>query len=222
MQYRIQDLPASERPRERLQQEGVDALSDAELLAIVLRTGTQGQNVKQVCHELLNEMGLERMANATLAELQQFHGIGKVKAGQLVAALELCSRMDAGEADRIASFEEARACFVPQLRGLEQEELHAAFLGSSNRVKRVVPVFKGSLRSITVEPREVVRQALKHNASAVVVAHNHPDGDAEPTAADRETTRELAAALQEFDVRLLDHVIVGEDDCTSLKQDGVL
>jgi DNA repair protein RadC len=221
-EYRIQDMPASERPRERLRSEGPGALTDAELLAIVLRTGTERANVKQICHELLSELGEERLLDATTEELTQFDGIGEVKAGQIQAVAELTTRLDAQEIEELASVEDAEDVFVPRLRGLEQEELHVALLGSSNRIKRVETVFRGSLRSISIEPREIVRLALKHNASAVVIAHNHPDGDADPTRADRDTTRDIQEALNRFDIRLLDHLVVGERECTSLKQDGLL
>lgn len=221
-EYRIQDLPASERPRERLRSEGPGALTEAELLAIILRTGTETANVKQICHELLSELGEERLLDATTEELTQFTGIGEVKAGQIQAVAELSDRLDQQDVEELASVEDAEEVFIPRLRGLEQEELHAALLGSSNRIKRVETVFRGSLRSISIEPREVVRLALKHNASAVVIAHNHPDGDAEPTRADRDATHDIEEALNRFDIRLLDHLVVGERECTSLKQDGLL
>lgn len=220
--HRMDDLPASERPRERLRTEGPGTLTDAELLAIVLRTGTEQANVKQICTEILSELGKERLLDASREELQQFDGIGDVKAGQLRAVAELADRFEHDEVTELASVEDAREVFVPRLRGLDQEELHAALLGSSNRIKRVEMVFRGSLRSISIEPREIVRLALKHNASAAVIAHNHPDGDAEPTRADRDATRDIEEALNRFDIRLLDHLIVGEQECTSLKQDGLL
>ncbi len=220
--YRIQDLPASERPRERLRAEGSGALTEAELLAIILRTGTERANVKQVCQELLAELGKERLLDASTEELVQFDGIGEVKAGQIQAVVELSDRLDRQDIEELASVDDAEEVFIPRLRGLGQEELHAALLGSSNRIKQVATVFRGSLRSISIEPREIVRLALKHNASAVVIAHNHPDGDAEPTRADRDATADIEEALNRFDIRLLDHLIVGETECTSLKQDGHL
>ncbi|MDY6778119.1 MAG: DNA repair protein RadC [Candidatus Nanohaloarchaea archaeon] len=223
MDYRIQDLPASERPRERLRKHSARELSIAELLAIILRTGTTGTNVKQVCEQLLHEMGLDRLEQAGMAELEQFTGIGEVKAGQLVAVFELARRLQEDrDQKRIASFSSARDVFRPRLEGKDQEELHAAFLSPSNAIISIDKLFKGSLRNISVEPRDVVRKALTCNASAIILAHNHPGGNARPTEADISTTRAIRERLQDFDIQLMDHIIVGKDDCTSLEKEGKL
>jgi len=222
MEYRIEDLPSSERPRERLEQHGPGPLSTAELLALILRTGVSGKNVKQLCNELLEEMGMERLQNANLEELEQFRGMGRVKAGQLMAAFELAGRLDAEEVRYVEGLDGAEALFRPRLDGCEQEELHAAFLGSSNRVKSVEQMFKGSLRSIDVNPRDIVREALRHNAAAVIIGHNHPDGDSTPTQADIDTTHRIRDALSSFTIKLLDHLVVGEDGCYSFAQEGML
>jgi len=222
MDYRIKDLPRSERPRERLAHHGPGALSTAELIAIILRTGSQTKNVKQLATELLDQLGIERLQQAGMEELKQFNGMGEVKAGQLLAAFELIDRVGKQNVETIASFQQAQEHFTQKLRRREQEELHAAFLSSSNKLIDTKQIFKGSLQSVQIKERDIVRHALTTNASAVILAHNHPGGDAEPTQADIQATKDIQNALQQFDVTLLDHIIVGQHDCCSLKKLGCI
>lgn len=209
----ITDWPENERPRERLLALGPQALSDAELLAIFLRVGVKGKSAVDLARDLLTHFGgsLADLANAPASELAKVHGFGPAKAAQLSATLELARRALAEEMkgrDLLSSPNAARDWLKLKLGGLAHEVFGALWLDAQNRLIGWDELFRGTLTQTSVYPREVVKQALTRNAAAVILAHNHPSGLAEPSAADEALTRNLREALGLVDVRVLDHFIV--------------
>jgi DNA repair protein RadC len=222
----IHDWPETERPRERLLQHGASALTDAELLAIFLRVGIAGRSAVDLARDLLAQFGgLRGLLCASQAELCQAKGMGPAKYAQLQATLELARRHLAEqmpERDLLSDPSLVRRYLQSQLRGLPHEVFLGLFLDSQNRLIAKEELAHGSLREAQVHPREVVKRALHHNAAALLVAHNHPSGVAEPSPADTAFTRQLQAALALIDVRLLDHFVVGEGLPVSLAERGLL
>jgi len=209
----IRDWPAAERPRERLAQQGAAALSDAELLAIFLRVGVRGKSAVDLARELLSSFGgdLAALAAASTRDLARLPGIGPAKAAQLAATLELARRALAGPLkakDALASPQAVRDWLRLSLGSLQHEVFIALWLDAQNRLIASEELFRGTLTQTSVYPREVVKRALAHNAGAVVLAHNHPSGLAEPSRADEVLTSSLKQALALIDVKLLDHFIV--------------
>ena len=209
----IRDWPAAERPRERLAQQGATALSDAELLAIFLRVGVRGKSAVDLARELLASFDgdLARLAAAGTKELARLPGIGPAKAAQLAATLELARRALAGSLkakDTMASPQAVRDWLRLSLGTLQHEVFVALWLDAQNRLIASEELFRGTLTQTSVYPREVVKRALIHNAGAVILAHNHPSGLAEPSRADEVLTSSLKQALALIDVKLLDHFIV--------------
>lgn len=209
----ITDWPENERPRERLLTLGPQALSDAELLAIFLRIGVKGKSAVDLARDLLSHFGgsLAELASAPASELAKVHGFGPAKAAQLTATMELARRSLAEEMkgrDLLASPGAARDWLKLKLGGLAHEVFGALWLDAQNRLIGWDELFRGTLTQTSVYPREVVKQALTRNAAAVILAHNHPSGLTEPSAADEVLTRNLKEALALVDVRILDHFIV--------------
>ncbi|MGC9456265.1 MAG: RadC family protein [Halothiobacillaceae bacterium] len=221
----ISDWPENERPRERLLAQGPSALSDAELLAIFLRTGVAGKSAVDLARELLQEFGgLRGLLEADRRAFSTGQGLGDAKYAQLQAVLELGHRHMAEvlrREDAIESPESARRYLAMRLRGYRQEVFAALFLDNRHRVIEFEELFRGTIDQAAVHPREVVRRALYHNAAALILAHNHPSGVAEPSRADEQITRKLRDALALVDVRVLDHVIIG-DEWVSLAERGQL
>jgi len=210
---RIKDQPVSERPRERLVEHGADALSHAELIAILLRTGLKGTNAVEIGKQLLNKYRtLGALAKASVADLQQVKGIGRDKAVTLVAAFALARKM-AGDLQRESPVLDNPEAIVQLLR--EQnlvknvETLQVLLLNTRRRLIRVEPVTDGTIDTLLVHPREVFKAAIAANAAAVVLAHNHPSGDPTPSEADIKVTRDLIRAGQLLKIEVLDHVIIG-------------
>ena len=209
----IRDWPESERPRERLARQGAAALSDAELLAIFLRVGLPGKSAVDLARELLDsfEGDLASLAHASTKDLARLRGIGPAKAAQLAAALELARRALATPMklkDALASPEAVRDWLRLSLGQTPHEVFMALWLDAQNRLIASEELFRGTLTQTSVYPREVVKRALEHNAGAVILAHNHPSGLAEPSRADEVLTSSLKQALAMVDVKLLDHFIV--------------
>jgi DNA repair protein RadC len=209
----IRDWPAAERPRERLAQQGAAALSDAELLAIFLRVGIRGKSAVDLARELLASFDgdLALLAAANMKDLARLPGIGPAKAAQLAATLELARRALAGPLkakDTMASPQAVRDWLRLSLGNLQHEVFVALWLDAQNRLIASEELFRGTLTQTSVYPREVVKRALVHNAGAVILAHNHPSGLAEPSRADEVLTSSLKQALALIDVKLLDHFIV--------------
>lgn len=224
----ITDWPDDQRPRERLLAQGPAALSDAELLAIFLRTGVTGKSAVELARDLLAHFdhSLARLAAATPLELTQVNGIGPAKAAQLVATLELARRgLHEGMRQRpaLSAPGAVRDWLRLKLAPLHQEVFMALWLDAQNQLIADEILFKGSLTQTCVYPREVVKQALARNAAAVILAHNHPSGLAEPSKADEMLTGTLKEALALVDVRLLDHFIVaGQNTPLSFAERGLL
>ncbi|MFP4155267.1 MAG: RadC family protein [Halothiobacillaceae bacterium] len=221
----ISDWPESERPRERLLAHGPSALSDAELLAIFLRTGVAGKSAVDLARELLHQFGgLRGLLEADRRAFAKGLGLGDAKYAQLQAVLELGHRHMAEvlrREDTIESPGAARRYLAMRLRGYRQEVFAALFLDNRHRVIQFEELFRGTIDQAAVHPREVVKRALHHNAAALILAHNHPSGVAEPSRADEQITRRLQDALGLVDVRVLDHVIIG-DEWVSLAERGCL
>ena len=224
----ITDWPEGERPRERLLAHGPQALSDAELLAIYLRVGVRGKSAVDLARELLQRFdgSLSALVDASLEELASVSGIGTAKAAQLKASFELARRALAQEMatrDSFASPARVRDWLRLKLASRQSEVFMALWLDAQNRLIRADELFTGTLTQTSVYPREVVKAALANNAAAVILAHNHPSGIAEPSQADELLTRNLKAALAMVDVRLLDHFIVaGTGTPLSFAERGLL
>ncbi|MBI2754875.1 MAG: DNA repair protein RadC [Betaproteobacteria bacterium] len=222
---RITDWPADERPRERLLALGAAALSDAELIAVFLRTGVRGKSALDLARELLSCCGgLSGLLAAGRAPAG-VRGLGPAKAAQLAAVLEvarrcLCEELRAGSA--LASPAAVRDYLRLALGAREHEVFAALFLDAQHRVLRIEELFRGTLTQTSVYPREVVKAALAGNAAAVIFAHNHPSGVAQPSQADELLTRQLKEALALVDVKVLDHFIVAGNHCLSFAERGLL
>jgi DNA repair protein RadC len=223
--YTIKELPVDERPRERLVQFGANALSSAELLAILLRTGTPEMTAVQLAQHLLTSMGsLRAIASAKPSELAQVKGIGLAKAAQLLAAVELGRRIALeamGEQPAITRPEDVYALLHHQLRDEKQEHVILLLLNTKNRVIQQSTLTKGTLDASLLHPREVFREAIRHSASSIILAHNHPSGDPTPSSEDIQMTNRLHQAGQLLGIDLLDHVILGDGRWVSLKAQGV-
>lgn len=223
----ISDWPTQERPRERLLSQGAAALSDAELLALFLRVGLPGKSAVDLARELLAHFGsFSRLGNASLAEFTDIAGMGTAKYAQLQAVLEMARRALAEELhshDLLSSPTLVRDWLRLKLAHLAHECFMALWLNAQNQLLAAETLFRGSLTQTSVYPREVVKQALQHNAAAVILAHNHPSGVAEPSRADELITRQLKDALALVEVRLLDHfIIAGNSPPLSFAEHGIL
>lgn len=209
MNNRVKDLPKSDQPRERLQQNGVNSLTDVELLSILLRTGTSGKNVKELSAEILNSYSLSSLSERSLKDLKEFNGVSKVKAGQLKAIGELALRMQNESKEKITSFSDVKD-MIQDMKFLEKEKARLFLLSSGNQLLHEEE-FNGEVSAVAFQPQKVFRLALKHNASAMILVHNHPSGKPEPTQKDIETTEELVGIGDKIGIQLLDHIIVGEN-----------
>ncbi|UVE17701.1 DNA repair protein RadC [Pseudomonas sp. LS44] len=222
----IRDWPAAERPREKLLQHGAGTLSDAELLAIFLRTGVTGKSAVDLARHLLNDFGsLRALLEADLASFSQHLGLGPAKFAQLQAVLEMARRHLAERLRRDSALESPQAVrdyLKAQLRHEAHEVFGCLFLDSKHRVLAFEALFRGTVDGASVYPRQVVKRALAHNAAAVILTHNHPSGVAEPSQADRVLTQRLKEALGYVDVRVLDHFIVGDGEPLSMAELGWL
>lgn len=224
-QARIKEMPKEERPRERLELYGASALSNAELLAILLRTGSRGESAVGLATRLLTTLqGLDRVANASLRELCELSGIGPAKACQILAAVALGRRAALASEDsrpQIGSPHDAAYIFMARMMGKPKEEMHVMLLDTKHKMLRTVTVYVGSLNTAMVRVGELFREAIKDNAAAIIVAHNHPSGDPMPSAEDIQITKAIVEAGQLLDVEVLDHLIIGDGHYQSLKEKGL-
>ena len=231
----LKDLPPDARPREKLLARGAGALSDAELLALLLRTGIKGKGVLQMADELLHLKvnatghagfdGIAGLLHATADDLKRVKGLGPAKRAELVAVLELARRAMAQQLRERTVFTTPHAVkdyLQLQLSANKHEVFAVLFLDSQNRMLALEELFRGTLTQTSVYPREVVLRALHHQAVAVVLAHNHPSGSAQPSRSDEALTHTLRAALALIDVRVLDHVIVGTGEALSMAERGLM
>jgi DNA repair protein RadC len=223
--YRITDLAESERPRERLERLGPQSLTNAELLAILLRTGTHGENAVQVGQRLLMHFsGISGLHRASFEEVCAEHGIGKAKAAQIKAAIELGRRLIQESPEQrpvIHSPADAAAFVQYDMSALEQEELRVILLDTRNQILQIESVYRGSLNSSQVRVGELFKAAIRRNAAAVIIVHNHPSGDPTPSPDDVAITRAVVQAGKLLDVDVLDHLVIGSGRYVSLKERGL-
>ena len=215
-----------ERPREKLLARGANALSDAELLAIFLRTGIPGKNVVELARELLQHFGsLRALLCATQKDFCQHHGLGRVKFVQLQAVLEMARRhfsQSLPRRDILSDPAATRRYLHAQLCDYQHEVFACLFLDNHHRVIQFQELFRGTIDATSVYPREVVKQALVHNTAAIIFAHNHPSGMTQPSQADIQLTQRLKQALGLVDIRVLDHFVIGEGESVSFAEQGLL
>ncbi len=222
----IQNWPKQLQPRERLLSFGPQTLTDTELLAILLRTGFQGMNVIELADHLIQHFGsLNALLTVHHQQLTEIKGLGKAKATQLNAILEICRRVlrqQVNDSDVINSPDTTREYLRLHFQGLQREEFACLFLNTRHRVIALETLFQGTLSAAAVYPREVIKQALAHNAAAIILCHNHPSGDPEPSQADIRITEKLKSALALVDVSVLDHIVVGHGNMVSMAELGLL
>jgi DNA repair protein RadC len=219
--YRITDFEESQRPRERLETLGAEALSNAELLAILLRVGMKGANAVQIGQKTLDHFnGLLGVHRTGFTELCQVDGIGKAKAAQIKAAIELGRRINSLSIDsrrQISSPQDVADLVMYEMMALEQEELWVILLDTRNRLLGKDRLYRGSLNASSVRPVEVFKRAIRHNAASLIIVHNHPSGDPSPSPEDVNLTRVLLDAGRLLECPLLDHIVVGANGVASIK-----
>lgn len=222
----INEVPKASRPRERLEQYGPQALATHELLAILLRTGPRDSNVLQLSLKILNRFeDLYSLKMATVEELMEVRGIGKTKAIELQAAMELGSRLASAtqlKSGTITSTQNAGAYLMQEMRDLQQEHVVAVYLNTKNEIIKKMTIFVGSLNSSVAHPREIFREAVRYTAARIIIAHNHPSGNPEPSEADLVFTRRMVDCGEMMGIELLDHFIIGSRKYVSLREYGVI
>jgi len=224
--FTVHDLPISERPRERLQRLGVEALSAQEILALILGRGIAGESVMVTAQRLLSQFGnLKGIATASVEELSQVKGIGLAKASQIKAAFELANRLEgypeAGEKPRVNTPDKVVSLVRGRLAGKKKEHFLALLLDTRNQLIKVAEISIGSLDTSIVHPREVFREAISATAASVIFAHNHPSGDPEASEDDIKLTKRLAEAGEIMGIEVLDHIIIGGKKHLSMKGKGL-
>jgi len=224
--FKIKEMPAEERPRERLLEHGAGALSSSELLAIILRVGRRDRNARELAGEIIHRFGsLRGLAKASIEELCAVGGVGEAKAVQIKAAFELGARLAAyrgPERPEVRSSHDVVSLVADELRLCDEERFKILLLDTKNRLIRDETVSVGTLSASLVHPREVFRSAIRASSAAIIVCHNHPSGDPRPSAEDRDATRRIKEAGDLVGIRLLDHIIVGDGDFYSFKDDDAL
>ncbi len=220
---RIIDMQKEERPRERLIKKGPSALSDSELLAIILRTGSRKENVINLSHRLLKEYNIKQLSQINIAQLMSVHGIKESKAAQIAACFEIARRLESfkeAEKPRVSSPEDVYRWIYPKVREQKKEMFIELCLDTKNRIIREDIISVGSLNSNIVHPREVFKLALTESAANIIVVHNHPSGDPTPSREDIEITKKLARTGEIMGITVLDHVIIGDRRHFSMKEAG--
>ncbi len=223
----VLELPPTDRPRERLRALGAHALTTAELLALIVGTGSQGRSAGDTAQRILTRSGgsLRRLGQLPIATLTGLHGLGEVKALAIHAALEIGRRLSAEAADEGEPMRGPRDVwrwYAPKMEGLTVEEFHVAILDAQHRLERDVLVSRGILNSSLVHPREVFREAIAERAASIVLIHNHPSGDPNPSSDDRAITSQLVAAGRLLDIPIQDHVVIGRGRYVSFAEAGLL
>ncbi len=222
--FTVRDLPPAERPRERLQKLGAEALSVQEILAVILGRGIAGESVMMTAQRLLSEFGsLKKMAGASIEELSRVKGIGPAKASQIKAAFELANRQQFEVEDKpvVRTPEDVAGVVKSRLKDKKREHFLALLLDTRGRLIRPAEISVGSLDSSIVHPREVFKEASAASAASVIFVHNHPSGDPEPSEDDIELTKKLVKAGDVMGIAVLDHVIIGDKHDVSLKRRGL-
>jgi len=223
---KIKDVHEADRPRERLIRQGASSLSNQELLAILLRSGTKEESVLVLANRILMKFEkLQALKDATLEEITSIKGIGEVKAVQLLAAVELGKRLTQKEYDSkfaIRSPDDAAKILIPEMTSLKQEHFVVLFLNTKNQVIHKQTIFIGSLNASIVHPREIFREAVKRSAACIICAHNHPSGVTTPSPEDIDVTNRLQEAGHIMGIELVDHLIIGDHTFLSMKEKGYL
>lgn len=218
-------MPEDERPRERLLKYGPGALSSSELLAIILRTGSQKENVVNMCTRILSEYNIKQLSQADVVKLTQIHGIGPAKATQIAAVFELARKLETFVDEpkrKIRSPADVYSLLYPKMREQKREKLTALYLDTKNHVLREEVVSIGSLNANIVHPREVFKSALLESSASVILSHNHPSGDPTPSREDIAVTEKLIEGGKLLGIDVLDHVIIGDGRYVSLKDEGLV
>jgi DNA repair protein RadC len=222
----IKDIPVEDRPRERLLKYGPEVLSNAELLAIILRVGTKSESAITIANKLISSNeGLRFLTTSTVEELSNVKGIGEAKAAQIKAALELGKRLKNFRSDskvKISSPEDAAELVMEDMRYLKKEHLRVIFLNTKNIVTDVKDLSIGSLNSSVVHPREIYSEAIRKSSSSIIICHNHPSGDPSPSQEDINITKRLYDVGKLVGIDLLDHIVIGDGRYISLKEKGII
>ncbi|NLI91983.1 MAG: DNA repair protein RadC [Peptococcaceae bacterium] len=223
---RLKDLSEDLKPRERLHRFGAEVLSNKEVLAILLRIGSKGENVLELAERILEDAGgIKGLSKLSVFELEQIHGIGPAKAAQVKAALELGKRSvcsDPLARPVINSPGDVADLVMEEMRSLDREHFRIMLLSTRNSVLAISPVSVGSLNSSIVHPRECFKEAIRRNANTIILLHNHPSGDPAPSKEDLDITRRLAEGGRILGIEVLDHVIIGDKRFVSLKEQGII
>jgi DNA repair protein RadC len=214
---KIKDIPAKNRPRERMKNQGINVLSDSEVLALIIQKGTMKENVVDMCHRLLSKYNLEELSSLSLKEFQSIYGMGEVKAMQILAAFEINKRLKTFKGRKVSSPEEVFAHFKARFEGIKQENFIILLLDSKNRIIKETTVFMGTLDSTLIHPREIFKIAIKESAASIILVHNHPSGDPAPSKEDLKITNVLSESGDMLNIKVLDHVIIGKDSFWSWK-----
>jgi len=221
------DIPENERPKEKLLRYGAESLSNPELLAIVLRTGTKGENVLNLSQKIIAELnGLNGILNASVKEMTKIKGVKEAKASQILAIAELFRRFNTyksfNEFKRITSPREVANMLYGEMGASNQEVLKLIILNTKNEVIKIKDVFKGSLNSSLVHPREIFNEAIRSSAASIIICHNHPSGDPTPSSEDIKVTTRINESGEIIGIKLIDHIIIGRNNYVSLKEKGIL
>ncbi|RXA21728.1 JAB domain-containing protein [Methanosarcina sp. MSH10X1] len=220
---RIHDIPEEERPRERLIRNGPESLSNAELLGIILRTGSREENVVNLCSRILSEYNIRQLSLANITKLTQVHGIGKAKAAQIAAVFELARRLETFVEEpkrKICSPKDVYVLMYPKMREQKKEKFITLCLDTKNQVLKEEVVSIGSLNASIVHPREVFKSALLESSASVIMVHNHPSGDPSPSREDIMVTEKMVEGGKLLGIDVLDHIIIGDGRYVSLKDEG--
>lgn len=222
----VKELPAEDRPREKLQMLGPAMLSTAELLAIIIRTGTKTETAVGLAHRLLNHFGgLTALQVCTMEELSTVKGIGFAKAAEIKAALEIANRLAVSRSEQrpvIRNPEDVAGLLMTEMRWLQKEYFRVLLLNTKNHVLAIPTISIGSLNASIVHPREIFKEAIRHSAAAAILVHNHPSGDPSPSGEDIAITKRLKEVGLLMDIAVLDHIIIGDGRYVSLKEQGIL
>jgi DNA repair protein RadC len=218
---KILDIPKQNRPRERFLKLGPEVLSDSELFAILLRTGTMGENVIDMSNRLINEYGLDKLLDCSLKELQEIKGIGQSKAMQILTVAELQKRINQAKkpVTKISCAEDVFSLFHDRLKDKKEEHFYVLMLNNQNNIIAEQEVSKGILDASIIHPREVFKPAIKNSASKIILVHNHPSGNPEPSREDLEITEKLSKAGEELGIKVLDHVVIGSEKWWAWKEE---
>lgn len=222
---KIKSLPPEDRPREKLIKKGASTLTNSELLAIILRTGSKKENVINLSNKIFTKYNLKTLSRTELNKLKKISGIGKVKASQIMACFELARRLNSFKKNKKPIIKNAKdivKIFTPEMDTLKKEHFKGIYLNSRKRIIKEETIFIGSLNESLVHPREIFQIALNENAAAIILLHNHPSGDPSPSSFDIEITKELIESGKILGIEILDHIILGDNKYTSFKEKNLL